>query len=49
MGLHHDRGVVAEGRRADLVLLAGDPNDASGLRERVRTVIQAGRVVAENA
>lgn len=43
-----DRGVLAPGRRADLVAIAGDPTaDLAALRE-VRLVVRAGEVVYRN-
>lgn len=44
--LADDRGEVAEGKRADLVLLAGTDLDVSDLSDRVRRVWRNGRPVA---
>ena len=41
-----DRGTIAEGKRADLVVLSGDPFDFAGIRERVAAVYLDGRLVA---
>lgn len=38
-------GTIAPGKRADLVVVDGDPYDFSGLKERVRAVFQDGRQV----
>lgn len=48
LGLDDDRGAIEVGKRADLVIVRGDALDVAGLAERVRTVVQNGRVVAEN-
>jgi imidazolonepropionase-like amidohydrolase len=48
LGLDDDRGVIEVGKRADVVIVSGDALDVSGLRQRVRSVVQSGRVVAEN-
>jgi imidazolonepropionase-like amidohydrolase len=44
--LGDDRGEVAEGKRADLVLLAGTDLDVNELTQRVRRVWRNGRAVA---
>lgn len=49
LGVEQDRGVIEKGKRADLVIVSGDALDITGLRERVRTVVQDGKVVVENA
>ena len=41
-----DRGTIAPGQRADLVVVAGDTLDVRTLRERIRGVYQDGRLVA---
>jgi imidazolonepropionase-like amidohydrolase len=46
LGVEADRGTIAEGKRADLVVLAGDPFDFAGFRERVTAVYLDGRLVA---
>lgn len=46
LGVEDDRGVIEPGKRADLVIAAGAALDIAGLAERIRTVIQDGRVVA---
>ena len=48
MGLEGDRGVIEAGKRADIVIARGDALDIDDLEHRIRTVIQNGRVVAEN-
>ena len=46
LGVLDDRGTIESGKRADLVVLDGDPLEMSGLGDRVSTVIQNGRVVS---
>ncbi len=46
LGVDDDLGSVAPGKRADLVVLDGDPYDVGSLRERVRSVYQDGRLVS---
>ena len=41
-----DRGQVAPGQRADLVLVDGDPLDVATLGDRIRAVYQDGQLVA---
>ena len=48
MGLEDDRGAIEVGKRADLVIASGDALDIADLEHRIRTVIQNGKVVAEN-
>jgi len=48
MGLDDDRGAIEVGKRADLVIARGDALDIAGLGQRIRTVIQNGKVAAEN-
>ncbi|HZB41194.1 MAG TPA: amidohydrolase family protein [Ilumatobacter sp.] len=45
LGVLDDRGTIEPGKRADLVVLDGDPLAMSGLGDRVNTVIQDGRLV----
>ncbi|WP_353114423.1 amidohydrolase family protein [Microbacterium sp.] len=40
-----DRGRIAPGLRADLVVVSGDPYDFGGYADRIAAVIQGGRVV----
>jgi imidazolonepropionase-like amidohydrolase len=47
LGLHEELGTVESGKRADLVLLEGDPLEVSTLRERVHQVWKDGALVAE--
>lgn len=42
-----DRGTVAEGLRADLVVVDGDPYDLASHPERVRLVFKQGRIVRD--
>jgi imidazolonepropionase-like amidohydrolase len=49
LGVEQDRGVIEAGKRADLVIVSGDALDINDLRSRVRTVVQDGNVVIENA
>jgi len=48
MGLGDDLGTLEPGKRADLVLLEGDPLDVGTLRERVRQVWKDGVLVVED-
>ena len=48
LGVEEDRGAIEVGKRADIVIARGDALDISGLGQRIRTVIQNGKVVAEN-
>lgn len=41
-----DRGTLGEGKRADLVVLDGDPYDFSGMRDRIAAVYLDGRLVS---
>lgn len=45
MGLSHELGSLEPGKRADLVLVDGDPLDVRRLGDRVRAVYQDGRAV----
>ena len=40
-----DRGVIAEGTRADLLIVDGDPTEDIRALQRVRAVVRAGEVV----
>jgi imidazolonepropionase-like amidohydrolase len=44
-----DRGVIAPGRRADLLVVGGDPTSDLDALERVRAVVTAGRIYAPPA
>ena len=46
LGVEADRGTITKGKRADLVVLAGDPFDFVGFRDRVTAVYLDGRLVA---
>jgi imidazolonepropionase-like amidohydrolase len=48
LGLDHEVGAIAPGRRADLVLLDGDPTTDPDALTRVRRVILGGRVTVED-
>jgi imidazolonepropionase-like amidohydrolase len=43
MGVDDDLGTIAEGKLADLVVVAGDPYDFTDLADRVEQVWQTGR------
>lgn len=45
LGLADSTGTIAPGKRADLVIVEGDPYDFTGLKQRVRAVFQDGRRV----
>ena len=45
LGVQEDRGTLEPGRRADLVVVDGDPDDLTDLRARVRSVHLDGREV----
>jgi imidazolonepropionase-like amidohydrolase len=45
LGVDDDLGTIAEGKLADLIVVAGDPYDFSDLGDRVEQVWQAGRRV----
>ncbi|WUI02625.1 amidohydrolase family protein [Spirillospora sp. NBC_00431] len=45
LGMAGDAGAVAPGRRADLVLVEGDPFDFADYRSRIRGVVQRGVLV----
>jgi imidazolonepropionase-like amidohydrolase len=46
LGVLDDRGTLEPGKRADLVVIDGDPLDLGSLGERVNAVFQRGRRVA---
>jgi imidazolonepropionase-like amidohydrolase len=46
MGLDTELGTIEPGKRADLVVVSGDPFDFSDLTERIERVYQDGRLVA---
>jgi imidazolonepropionase-like amidohydrolase len=45
MGLGDETGTIMPGKRADLVVLDGDPFDLAKLKENVRAVYAGGRKV----
>jgi imidazolonepropionase-like amidohydrolase len=49
LGLADEVGAIAVGRRADLLLVDGDPLQDLGRLARPRLVVQAGRIVAAAA
>jgi imidazolonepropionase-like amidohydrolase len=49
LGLEDELGTVEPGKRADLVVVAGDPADVTGLPGRIEAVYQAGRLVGTAA
>jgi imidazolonepropionase-like amidohydrolase len=49
MGLGRELGTIEPGKRADLVLVAGDPFDFRDLAGRIERVYQDGRLVVEAA
>jgi imidazolonepropionase-like amidohydrolase len=42
MGLEEELGTLEPGKRADLVIIGGDPLDVAGLGDRVESVYQDG-------
>jgi imidazolonepropionase-like amidohydrolase len=46
MGLERELGTVEPGKRADLVVVSGDPLDFRDLAARIEAVYQDGRLVA---
>lgn len=46
MDVLDDRGTIEPGKRADFVIIDGDPTDFSGLRERVAAVFMDGLLVS---
>jgi imidazolonepropionase-like amidohydrolase len=42
MGLEEELGTLEPGKRADLVVIGGDPLDVAGLGDRVESVYQDG-------
>jgi imidazolonepropionase-like amidohydrolase len=49
MGMSSELGTIEPGKRADLVVVAGDPFDFGDLSERIERVYQDGRLVAGGA
>jgi imidazolonepropionase-like amidohydrolase len=47
MGLDAELGTIEPGKRADLVVVEGDPYDFETLKSRIAAVYQDGRLVAE--
>ena len=48
MGLEQELGSIEVGKRADVVVLGGDPYDVSTLTERVEQVWKDGVLVAQH-
>ena len=46
LGVEDTQGSIEAGKRADLVVVDGDPFDYSDLASRVRAVYQDGRLVS---
>lgn len=46
LGLADSIGTIEEGKRADLVVVEGDPLDIRGVRGRIEAVYQDGRLVS---
>lgn len=46
MGVLDDRGTIEAGKRADLVVLDGDPFELKGLRSRIRAVLKDGQLAS---
>jgi imidazolonepropionase-like amidohydrolase len=46
MGVEGDSGTIEPHKRADLVVVEGDPLDVTGLADRVAAVYQGGRLVS---
>jgi imidazolonepropionase-like amidohydrolase len=44
MGVAGDRGVIAPGKYADMVLMDGDPTRSIADVRRIQTVIKGGRI-----
>ena len=49
MGLEHELGTIEPGKRADLVVVSGDPFDFRDLASRIERVYQDGRLVSGTA
>ncbi|GAB1823748.1 metal-dependent hydrolase family protein [Herbidospora sp. RD11066] len=48
LGIDGDVGTIEVGKQADLVVVAGNPLDFTGLTERIRAVYQAGELVVSH-
>lgn len=46
LGVLDDRGTLEPGKRAEVVVVRGDPLDVDGLGDRVERVYQDGRLVS---
>ena len=46
LGVLDELGTIEPGKRADLVIVEGDPFEFGDLAERIRAVYQDGRLVA---
>jgi len=49
MGLSRELGTIEPGKRADLVVVSGDPFEFGDLAGRIERVYQDGRLVAGSA
>jgi imidazolonepropionase-like amidohydrolase len=45
LGVHADSGTLTPGKRADIVIVAGDPFDLAHLKDNIRAVYSAGKLV----
>ena len=48
LGLEADSGTLMPGKRADIVVIDGDPFDFAGLKDNIRSVDQGGRRVRDS-
>src|SRR4029077_9092065 len=49
MGLDHELGTIERGKRADLIVVSGDPLEFGDLERRIERVYQDGRMVVGTA
>ncbi len=47
LGIGDETGTIMPGKRADLVVLAGDPFDLPKLKDNIRAVYKAGQKVRD--
>jgi imidazolonepropionase-like amidohydrolase len=47
LGVEADSGTLTPGKRADIVVVDGDPFDFAGLKDNIRSVYQGGRKVRD--
>jgi imidazolonepropionase-like amidohydrolase len=48
-GVAADSGMLTPGKRADIVVVDGEPFDFAGLKDNIRSVYQGGRKVRDRA